>query len=50
MDWAEDPGTDLWSFPKGLERDGGAGPGSIKWTSKYGSVISSFYNIGRSTG
>ena len=46
MDWAEDPGTDLWAFAKGLSRDGGAGPGSIKWTSKYGSVIASFYNIG----
>jgi penicillin V acylase-like amidase (Ntn superfamily) len=45
MDWAEDPGTDLWSFPKGLKRDGGAGPRSIEWTSKYGSVIASFYNI-----
>ena len=43
---AEDPGTDLWAFPKGQSRDGGAGPGSIKWTSKYGSVIASFYNIG----
>ena len=45
MDWAEDPGTDIWSFPKGLKRDGGAGPGSVEWTSKHGSVISSFYNI-----
>jgi penicillin V acylase-like amidase (Ntn superfamily) len=46
MDWAEDPQTDLWAFPRGLSRDGGAGPGSLKWTSKYGSVIASFYNIG----
>ena len=45
MDWAEDPGTDLWSFPREMQRDGGLGEGSIKWTSKYGSVISSFYNI-----
>ena len=45
MDWAEDPGTDLWSFPKGMKRDGGAGPGSVEWTSKYGSVISSFYSF-----
>ena len=45
MDWAEDPATDLWSFPKGLKRDGAAGPGSVEWTSKHGSVISSFYNI-----
>jgi penicillin V acylase-like amidase (Ntn superfamily) len=46
MDWMEDPGTDLWAFPKGLPRDGGVGPGSIKWTAKHGSVVSSFYNIG----
>jgi penicillin V acylase-like amidase (Ntn superfamily) len=46
MDWEEDPHTELWSFPKGLSRDGGAGPGSIKWTAKYGSLIASFYNIG----
>ena len=31
--------------PSGIERDGGAGPGSITWTSKHGSVIASFYNI-----
>ena len=28
-----------------MQRDGGLGEGSIKWTSSYGSVISSFYNI-----
>ncbi|ARN81806.1 linear amide C-N hydrolase [Methylocystis bryophila] len=46
MDWMEEPPTDLWSFPKGLARDGGVGAGSIKWTAKRGSVVSSFYNIG----
>ena len=46
MDWAEDPGTDLWAFPQGMVRDGGVGEASIKWKSKYGSVIASFYNIG----
>ena len=45
MDWAVDPQTDLWSFPKGMERDGGVGAKSITWTSKHGSVISSFYGI-----
>jgi penicillin V acylase-like amidase (Ntn superfamily) len=45
MDWDEDPRTDLWSFPRGMVRDGEAGPGSIKWTSKYGSVAASFYNV-----
>ncbi|RTL85687.1 MAG: linear amide C-N hydrolase [Hyphomicrobiales bacterium] len=45
MDWMEDPGTDLWAFPRGMSRDGSAGQGSLKWTSKHGSVISSFYNL-----
>jgi len=45
MDWAEPTGTDLWAFPRGMQRDGAAGPTSMKWTSKYGSVISSFYGV-----
>ncbi|MFH0958089.1 MAG: linear amide C-N hydrolase [Pseudomonadota bacterium] len=45
MDWEENTGTDLWAFPAGMKRDGAAGPNSIKWTSKYGSVISSFYGV-----
>ena len=45
MDWREDPQTDLWAFPAGMKRDGGLGEGSVTWTSKYGSVISGFYNI-----
>lgn len=45
MDWMEDPKTDLWAFPQGMKRDGGLGQGSLSWTSKYGSVISSFYNV-----
>jgi penicillin V acylase-like amidase (Ntn superfamily) len=46
MDWAEDTGTDLWSFPRGMKRNGAAGPSSIQWQSKYGSVVCSFYNVG----
>lgn len=44
MDW-NDPNleTNLWVFPRGLERDEGAGENPVKWTSKYGSVIASFY-------
>lgn len=45
MDWAEDPHSDLWLFPKGMMRDGGIGKGSINWISKHSSVISSFYNV-----
>ncbi|MCB1488305.1 MAG: linear amide C-N hydrolase [Bauldia sp.] len=50
MDWAEDMGTNLWAFPRGMERDGAAGPGSPKWTSKYGSLIASAYDIGTADG
>ena len=46
MDWAEEPGTDLWAFPAGMKRDGGVGEGSLAWTSKHGSVIASIYNVG----
>ncbi|MCX6984960.1 MAG: linear amide C-N hydrolase [Lentisphaerae bacterium] len=45
MDWAEDPGTNIFCFPRGMSRDGAAGPNSIAWTSKYGSVICSFYEV-----
>jgi penicillin V acylase-like amidase (Ntn superfamily) len=46
MDWAEDPGTNLYCFPRGMKRDGAAGPKSIKWTSQYGSLICAFYELG----
>jgi hypothetical protein len=39
MDWMEDMVSNLWVFPAGMKRDGAAGPKSIQWTSKYGSVV-----------
>jgi len=45
MDWAEDPGTNLYCFPRGMKRNGAAGQNSIEWTSKYGSVICAFYGV-----
>jgi choloylglycine hydrolase len=45
MDWAEDPGSEIYSFPRGMARDGAAGPNSMKWTSKYGSVVCTFYGV-----
>ncbi len=45
MDWSEDMGTNLWLFPRGLERSGSAGPASLRWTSKYGSVAASIYEV-----
>ncbi|NEP05444.1 MAG: linear amide C-N hydrolase, partial [Okeania sp. SIO4D6] len=45
MDWFHDPQAELWFFPAGERREGGAGPNSIKWKSKYGSIITSSYDI-----
>lgn len=50
MDWAEDMSTNLWAFPRGMTRDGAAGPNSPRWTSKYGSVVASGYDIGTTDG
>jgi choloylglycine hydrolase len=45
MDWAENTQTNLWAFPKGMERNGGVGEESFTWTSKYGSVIATIYDV-----
>lgn len=50
MDWASDMHTDLWAFPRGMKRDGAAGPESIRWTSKYGSVIAAGFNAASADG
>lgn len=45
MDWKEDSQSNIWIFPRGMERSGEVGKNSLKWTSKYGSVITSAYDI-----
>ncbi|CAJ1495183.1 linear amide C-N hydrolase [[Mycobacterium] burgundiense] len=45
MDWKAEIGTNLWSLPRGVERTGLAGAGSATWTSKYGSVVATGYDI-----
>jgi choloylglycine hydrolase len=50
MDWKTDVGTNIWMFPRGMRRSGEAGPNSIQWTSKYGSVIASGYDISTTDG
>ena len=44
MDWNEDMGTNLWIFPRGMDRNGAVGPLSLAWTSKFGSVIATAYD------
>ncbi len=50
MDWAEDIQSDLWIFPRGMRRGGEAGPNSIRWQSKYGSVVTSAYGVATTDG
>jgi len=50
MDWKEDMASDLWAFPAGMDRDGAAGPTSIRWTSRFGSVVVSGYDAGTTDG
>ena len=50
MDWGEDMGSELWVFPRGMECNGKAGPNSVTWTSKYGSLIVCSYGIGSAEG
>jgi penicillin V acylase-like amidase (Ntn superfamily) len=50
MDWKVDVLTNLWIFPRGMERSGQAGPNSLHWTSKYGSVIATGYEVSTTDG
>src|ERR1700679_493962 len=50
MDWKVDVGTNLWILPRGMARTGEAGPNSVHWTSKYGSVIATGYDISTTDG
>jgi len=44
MDWTARMGTKLYTMPKGVERDGLVDENPVKWTSKYGSVITSVWD------
>ncbi|MCC5791698.1 MAG: linear amide C-N hydrolase [Legionellaceae bacterium] len=50
MDWAQDMQTNIWVLPRGIERNGEAGPDSPKWTAKYGSVVTVAYQIASADG
>lgn len=45
MDFSIDIPANLWVFPRGMQRNGEVGSNSIEWTSKYGSVIASSWDI-----
>ena len=46
MDWKEDPQSNIYLFPRGMEKRGGITDNAVMWTSKYGSVVTAGYDIG----
>ncbi len=50
MDWSSEIDPNIWIFPRGIERDGAVGPLSVKWKSKYGSIISTAWDIATADG
>ena len=50
IDWSEDMHSNMWVLPRGMKRDGRGGKNTISWVSKYGSLITSAYDIGTADG
>lgn len=50
MDWKLDWDGNMWILPRGVERNGLAGSRSVKWTSKYGSVVVTGYEVATADG
>ena len=50
MDWFEDIQSNMWILPRGMERNGLAKDNPLRWTSKYGSVIITTYDVGTADG
>lgn len=50
MDWKEDIQTNLYILPRGISKAGYDSDNTVKWTSKYGSIVATGYDIGTSDG
>jgi len=50
MDWKEDIRSNVWVFPRGMKRTSDSGPNSMSWTSKFGSVTVSGYEVATTDG
>jgi len=50
MDWKEDIMSNIYVFPRGIQRAGYNKGETVKLTSKYGSVIATGYDIGTCDG
>ncbi|MBW6509170.1 MAG: linear amide C-N hydrolase [Desulfuromonadales bacterium] len=45
MDFSIAIPANLWIFPRGMKRSGEVGPNSLEWTSRYGSIAASSWDI-----
>ncbi|WP_334148675.1 linear amide C-N hydrolase [Hyphomicrobium sp.] len=45
FDWKDRITSNLWVFPRGIKRHGAAGPRSVEWTARHGSLVVSGYDI-----
>ena len=50
MEWSEDQRQNLWIFPRGIARSGATLQNPLAWTSKYGSVVTSAYDVATADG
>lgn len=50
MDFSMEIPANLWQFPRGIKREGQTGANTVKWTSKYGSIVVSSWDIAVSDG
>lgn len=50
MDWKEDIQSNLYVFPRGIQRTGHNKEKTLNWTSKYGSLVATGYDIGTCDG
>jgi len=50
MDFSMEIPANLWVFPRGMERSGQVGQSSFNWTSRYGSIIASSWDMATTDG
>ncbi len=50
LDWRTPIPTNIYVYPRGIEKQGNSLPGSVTWTSKYGSVYAVGYDAGVTEG
>ena len=50
MDWNDDMHSNLYAFPRGIERSAPGQKNPLTWTAKYGSVITASYEIASTDG